>query len=259
MGYIYMIKNKIDAKCYIGQTIEKDVNTRWNKHKRSLNSDGCRALYNTFRKYGIENFDFKIICISFDEALDDLEVFYISKFNSIAPNGYNLEGGGNKNKIFHPETCKKISIALKGKKHSEERKLKNSNAQKGKKHSDEARQKMSETRKGKKRNLTDEQRQEWSNRLKGHKVSEETRQKVAEANKKRVWTDEARQKMSEKSKGRISVNRKKVGKYTLDGVLIETYDSIKEGSDKTSTPLWYISNCCNNKRKIYNEYNWKFI
>ena len=154
MGYIYMIKNKLDNKCYIGQTIEKDVNTRWNSHKRNINSDGCRVLYNAFRKYGLEQFDFKIICISFDESLDDLEIYYISKFNSIAPNGYNLESGGNKNKKFHPETCKKISIALTGKKHSEERKLKNSNSQKGRKLSEESKKKMSEARKGKKLNLT---------------------------------------------------------------------------------------------------------
>jgi len=258
MGYIYMIKNKLDNKCYIGQTIENDINTRWNKHKRNINSDGCPALYGAFRKYGIDNFDFKIICISFDEFLDPLEVYYISKFNSIAPNGYNLESGGNKNKVFHPETCKKISISLTGKKHSEERKLKNSNAQKGKKWSNETRQKMSEKRKGMKYNLTDEQRQEISNRLKGHTVSEENRQKIAEANKKRVWTDEMKKDMSNKLKER-NKHCKKVGKYTLDGILLETYNSIKEASEKVSVTREYISKCCNNKTKIYNDYDWKFI
>ena len=258
MGYIYMIKNKIDSKCYIGQSIEKDINTRWNKHKRNINSDGCPALYGAFRKYGIDNFDFKIICISFDEYLDDLEIYYISKFNSIAPNGYNLETGGNKNKIVHPETCERIRKALTGKKHSEERKVNNSNAQKGKKWSEDAKQKMSESRRGKKRNLTDEQRKQLSDRLKGHQVPEETRKKVAEANKKRVWTDEMKKEMSDKLKKR-NTHCKKVGKYSLDNKLIATYNSIKEATEINSASVWYISQCCNNKITNFKDYIWKFI
>lgn len=31
MGYIYMIKNIINNKYYIGQTTELDINTRWKK------------------------------------------------------------------------------------------------------------------------------------------------------------------------------------------------------------------------------------
>jgi group I intron endonuclease len=256
MGYIYMIKNKVNNKCYIGQSIGKDINVRWRDHIRRSNTDDCPALYGAFRKYGLEKFEFKIICISFDEACDDLEVYYISKYNTISPNGYNIESGGNKNKIFHPETCKKISIALTGKKHSEERKLKNSNSQKGKKHTEESKKKMSESRKGKKFNLSNEQRQKWSNRLKGHPVSDKTRQRVAEANKNRVWTDEMKQKMGEKLK---QYNSKKVGKFTIDSILIESYNSIKEASELTSTSSWYISSCCNNKISKYKEYIWKFI
>lgn len=258
MGYIYMIKNKVDGKCYIGQTIEKDINTRWKKHKRNINSDGCPALYGAFRKYGLENFEFKIICICFDDVCDELEINYISKFNSIAPNGYNLETGGNKNKIVHPDTCKRISEALTGKKHSEERKTKNSNAQKGKKWSDEAKLKMSQSRKGKKLNLSEEAKLKLINRLKGHSVSELTRQKVAEANRKRVWTDEMKQEMSEKLKQR-NTHCKKVGKYSLDNKLLTTYNSIKEATEITSTSVWYISQCCNNKITKFKDYIWKFI
>lgn len=258
MGYIYMIKNKLNNKCYIGQTIAKDVNTRWKGHIQRINTDGCPALYGAIKKYGLEQFEFKIICICFDEACDELEIYYISKFNSIAPNGYNLESGGNKNKIFHAETRNKISIALTGKKHNEERKLKNSNSQKGKKKwSNEEKQKMSETRIGRKLNLTDEQRQNRSNKLKGHITSEKTKIKVAEANKNRIWTDEMKQKMSEKSK---KLHCKKVGKYSLNNILIETYNSIKEAVEKSDTKSrWYISSCCNNTIKRYKDYIWKFI
>jgi len=255
-----MIKNIVNNKCYIGQSVEKDINTRWKSHKRNININTNKSspLYSAFRKYGLDKFEFKIICICFDDACDNLEIEYISKFNSIAPNGYNLESGGNKNKIIHPETCKKISLALTGIKHSEERKLKNSNGQKGRKMSDESKKKMSESRKGKKLNLSIEAKEKLINRLKGHPVSELTKQRVAEANKNRIWTDEMKQKISNTLHLRNN-NCKKVGKFTLDNILIETFNSIKEASNKNLISRWYISNCCNNRVKTYINFIWKFI
>ena len=38
------------------------------------------------------------------ESLDELEILYISASNTIAPNGYNLDSGGNKNKWASTET-----------------------------------------------------------------------------------------------------------------------------------------------------------
>ena len=36
MGYIYLIRNKINNLCYIGQTRQNDVNLRWLEHKSNL-------------------------------------------------------------------------------------------------------------------------------------------------------------------------------------------------------------------------------
>lgn len=76
--------------------------------------------------------------------------------------------------VFSKETLekrgKKISIAKKGKKHSDETKMKLSEAGKGKKHSDETKNKMSKAHLG-------------------HSTSDETRKKISEANKK-MWTTE---------------------------------------------------------------------
>lgn len=33
MGYIYRLGCKITGKVYVGQTIQKDVRSRWNQHK----------------------------------------------------------------------------------------------------------------------------------------------------------------------------------------------------------------------------------
>jgi len=122
-------------------------------------------------------------------GLNELEQKYIKQYNSLAPNGYNLTTGGKnctsseetkrilsergKGRIISIETRKKIgdaqrgeknhrwgkhnskeqnkkiSLASKGKKLSEEHKLKLLNAVKGKPKSKETRKRMSESHRGK--------------------------------------------------------------------------------------------------------------
>ena len=50
---------------------------------------------------------------NFEEA-DELETYYIKEYNTLSPYGYNLESGGNKNKILSEETKKKMSISRMG-------------------------------------------------------------------------------------------------------------------------------------------------
>jgi group I intron endonuclease len=77
------------------------------------------------RKYGISNFKIEILEeVSDMNELDEKEKFYIKGFNSLVPNGYNLDAGGNKYKIITAETRLKISIAIKGKIRSPETKRK---------------------------------------------------------------------------------------------------------------------------------------
>lgn len=92
MGYIYKIKNLINNKYYIGQTVH-ELKERWRQHKKKTNN--CRYLKNAFDKYGFDNFEFELICECIDEDLDNLEIKYMKEYNSLAPNGYNLREGGN--------------------------------------------------------------------------------------------------------------------------------------------------------------------
>jgi len=109
MGYIYTITNKTDNKTYVGQTVQ-DVELRWKDHlKRGSN---CRYLKSAINKYGVDNFVFKLVCITFDNKLDDMEIQYIEKYKSLVPNGYNLRRGGNSGR-HHTETKQKISDTLK--------------------------------------------------------------------------------------------------------------------------------------------------
>ena len=114
MGYIYLITNKETKKQSVGQTICKDVEKRWRQHRWPSNRNLGTYLSNAFKKYGIENFKFEIICICFDEDCNRFEQDYIKKFNTVSPNGYNIESGGS-NHICHPDTKKKLSEINKGK------------------------------------------------------------------------------------------------------------------------------------------------
>ena len=104
MGFIYKIVNKINGMIYIGQTI-KSIEERWRHHKQPASN--CRYLKNAFKKYGIDKFDFKIICICFDEDLDKFEIHYIESLNTLVPNGYNIRSRGNGG-LQNEETKKKI-------------------------------------------------------------------------------------------------------------------------------------------------------
>lgn len=143
MGYIYKITNLITNKCYIGQTIRKNVNQRWNEHKRGRscgNETDKSLIKNSIKKYGQDNFKFEIICICFDDDLNRFEIDYISKLNTINPNGYNIHSGGCQGKIKrgivkHTEEHKRKCIEgrkkyyaefghpTKGRKHTEEHKI----------------------------------------------------------------------------------------------------------------------------------------
>lgn len=89
---IYKIVNKINNKVYIGQS--ENCYGRWLQHKTASHTRSS-PLYNDMREYGIENFYFKIIDRIPAYLLNQKEQEYIKKYNSLYPNGYNLDKGGN--------------------------------------------------------------------------------------------------------------------------------------------------------------------
>lgn len=92
-GIVYLLTNLINGKNYIGQTTHS-LQFRFKQHLRSNDKNmlTCRAV----KKYGKENFIMKSIkrCNT-RESLDYWEKYYIKKYNTLAPRGYNLTTGGN--------------------------------------------------------------------------------------------------------------------------------------------------------------------
>lgn len=97
IGYIYCIENKLNHKKYIGQT-RTPLEVRWNKHKRKA-SLGEKGIAGALAKYGIENFNFyKILECDVDD-LDEMEKYYIKKYDTFN-SGYNLTLGGQGSQIY---------------------------------------------------------------------------------------------------------------------------------------------------------------
>jgi len=77
---------------YVGQT--KDLNARLKQHQK-VNS-GCRYLKHAISFYTFDNAIITILedNLTIDEA-NMLETLYIKELNTLVPNGYNLNEGGN--------------------------------------------------------------------------------------------------------------------------------------------------------------------
>ena len=154
MSIIYRITNQITQKAYIGQTT-KTIYYRWYHHcydaiKVNLNF----KFYNAIRKYGIECWILETLEEIEDvNLLNEREIYWINYYNTFN-NGYNSSSGGNQKTLYSEETRKKHSewminnSPLRGKKHTEELKIKRSKALKGIIKNKEWIRKISESNKG---------------------------------------------------------------------------------------------------------------
>ena len=224
MGFIYKITNIITNKCYIGETKEKMPETRWKQHKRTIEKGiGCPALQNAVKKYGIDNFTFKVLIICFDEERFKFEKEYIKKFNSIAPNGYNLTKGGEGGGFY------------------------------GKKHSQETINKISNTLKNKYIN-NDDLRKNVTEKNKHLMNLKETKEKITNS----VLNTE-RCKSLKENKLSFKDLTVEVSQYTLDGIFINKYNSIKQAEIETCVSAKTISKVINYKQKTSGGFIWKRI
>lgn len=96
-GEIYILKNKINNKVYIGQTTQGSK-VRFKQHLKLLKSNQTQLIHKAIKKYGKENFYYEVLYENIDnyEQLNKLEEECILKYNSLTPNGYNMCPGGQK-------------------------------------------------------------------------------------------------------------------------------------------------------------------
>lgn len=221
---VYMHKNKINGKVYIGITKTKPK-YRWNNGKGYNNQYFKKAI----NKYGWNNFEHIILFekITKEEA-EQKEIELIDYYKTTEKKfGYNISRGGmvNNGVPCKEETKQKISRANKGIK----------NGMYGKHHTKEEKVKISEA--SKKMWNNKEHKEKMSNRMKGNIYRFKKGNIPWNKNKKGIM---------------IPWNKKKV-------ICIETneiFDSIKEA--ETIKNVNNVSYCCNGKRKTTKGLHFKF-
>jgi group I intron endonuclease len=149
MYSIYIIQNKTNLKIYVGQT--NNLKRRQSRHKyEAFTKLNAKPLYQSIRKYGLDNFSIIEIEKHSKEEIDNAEQFWISFFQSDKKEyGYNLTIGGN---LYNKSLIIKPRIpSMLGKLHTSETKQKMSedrtgdkNAFFGKQHTQQSKQLMSQ-------------------------------------------------------------------------------------------------------------------
>lgn len=95
---IYKVTNKINGKVYIG--FDSNWPNRQKTHKSSSFNkntiDYNSILHNAIRKYGWNNFEWKIICQHHDGEflLRIMEPYFIDAYQAFGSAGYNMTKGG---------------------------------------------------------------------------------------------------------------------------------------------------------------------
>jgi group I intron endonuclease len=90
MGFIYIIKNIINNKLYVGQTT-RTIQIRWKEHRVKAKN---RLLNNAIKQDGVESFIFILTKEIDNDKLDEEETQLIKLHNTIHPNGYNMKNNG---------------------------------------------------------------------------------------------------------------------------------------------------------------------
>lgn len=94
MGCAYKLTSPSN-KSYVGVT-KKTAQERFEKHKEhALGKRDAGALYSALRKYGPDTFTLEVLVVLDDwQELLELEKQLIQQFNTLSPNGYNIDKGG---------------------------------------------------------------------------------------------------------------------------------------------------------------------
>ena len=211
-GIIYLVKNKVNGKCYIGQTYKKNgfkdrygvkcnqslVEGFYKAHKN--NNSSSDIILKDMEKYGLDAFEVnECIDYAFSKTeLDIKEKTYISIYKSMISNSYNNYYVGGYNKTSGGSGVKDYEWSEESKQKLKE--IKNT---------PEALERSREA--AKKENLSPETLKKRSESLKGHNVSDNTKLLISDCIEK-MWEDgkynseEVRKNMSDAAKKRWEDN-----------------------------------------------------
>lgn len=247
MYQIYKITNQKNGMVYIGSSIE--VERRWRQHKEaSINEKDHHYNYPlmiAFREFGIANFTFEVIDTLPDhQAMIKAEHDWIVKENCVVPNGYN-QTHQTDSPLLDPAIAKKMSDTKRAKY-------------------------------GKRVCEIDENKnilEVWDSLAEAGEKTGLDRFKISDVcNGKRLTTgnrvfrflDEADnilipvEKVNQVQTNRITKASKKVVKMTLEGEILQVYDSIALAAADTGCDSSAISKVCRGQRNKCGGFKWEF-
>ncbi len=226
---------------YVGKTCQK-LQVRLNRHirdaKNKKNHKDCWifSLLKKNQKPIIESLEEVI-----EENWQETEKFYIMYLRFLGFNLTNTLDGGEIS-VSVKYISKKLSIAGIGRKHTIQSKRKIGIANSGKKNGMYGIVVSKEER---------EKRRKFHT---GKKMSQESIEKTRLSNLGRKNSEESRMKMRNSSP-----NKKILLQYSLDGNLINKWNSLGECSRINNFNKKNISNCCNNRSKTAYGFKWKYL
>lgn len=213
------------GKSYIGQSVNLECRKQDFINRQlytSRNEFSLTVIDKARKKYpDFEQWTYEILECCEPNELNDREQYYIKLFGTFK-NGYNETSGGGHNTEISDETRKKIGKASTGR----------TPWNKGKTLSDETKEKNRQAHLGK--TLSDEHKEKIGKGNKGRIVSEETKEKISKA------------------------KAKQVDQYSLDGVFIQSFVSLKNIEKQLGYSSGNISNCCKGKRKSAYGFIWRY-
>lgn len=113
---VYCYTNQVTGQKYVGCT-HLHQSTRAGKNGRQYVKT-CSAFGAAITKYGWNNFQYEVLENNLTKEQAEVnEQFWISKLDTIYPNGYNLDSGGRSGHKEHNITKQKISDSRLGEKH----------------------------------------------------------------------------------------------------------------------------------------------
>lgn len=278
MQGVYIIRNIVTGKYYVGSSV--NIENRWAGHIKSLesNSHNNQYLQNAWNKYGKDNFVFEILeIVDNRDLLRDRETYYLQSMKCTDKDvGYNMIDNANigLGVSASDEVRAKISCACSGIK----------NGHYGKAHSEETKQRISKLKKSKAEEIRLANIQKWidekhkceicgivmvskygSGRFcskqcmqrhssiirQGVKHSDEHNRKVSESLRGKRFSEEHRQKISQNAKDRLSLaeNNPMFGKVHSEETRLKISEGVKS-SNCTSSRFLGHSHTAESRKRI---------
>jgi len=92
-AFIYVLTNRNNGKCYVGQTT-LTIDERWKYHLKSVKYGSDLHIHSSIRKYGQTAFEVSQLEECNERDLDDREIFWIEEIGTFGSGGYNETKGG---------------------------------------------------------------------------------------------------------------------------------------------------------------------